>query len=236
MLRSSWIASELLTTFTQEHKLASVSLIPKSPPLSPGGIFRVVSRDETESERVLWDRSVEGRFPEAKEVKQAVRDVVNPDKDLGHSDKKDVESTQVKVDCVECKEKEDAVNASTAIDPTVQTVQVVPSAFHDTNIISIEYSTGPTIYSPDNKMHTAMYYTNELLTMVYERNAWWKERKDTQLDSMSDSDVPAAIDGVRLIPIRGDVGVFVSSTLFDLAPFLETFLSNSIPNHSNNTF
>jgi selenoprotein W-related protein len=31
---------------------------------------------------------VSGRFPDIKELKQLVRDVVNPEKDLGHSDKK----------------------------------------------------------------------------------------------------------------------------------------------------
>lgn len=225
MLRSSWIASELLTTFAQEHKLASVTLIPKGPPLSHGGIFRVVSRDETDLETVLWDRSVEGRFPEAKDVKQAVRDVVNPEKDLGHSDKKDVDSTQVKIDCVECKEKEDAASTSTAIAVTAQSTQTVPSAFHDTNTISIEYSTGPAIYSPDNRLHRAMYYTNELLNMVYERNMWWKENKDMQSDSMANADVPASIDGVTLVPMRGDVGVFVSLTPCSIWLLLETVLT-----------
>ena len=70
---------------------------------------------------VLWDRKEQGRFPESKEVKQLVRDCVNPNKDLGHSDKdtKQISSskddldkvgtnTNVKeVDCVECKENEE---------------------------------------------------------------------------------------------------------------------------------
>jgi selenoprotein W-related protein len=34
----------------------------------------------------VWSRKEEGRFPEAKELKQRVRDRVAPDKDLGHSD------------------------------------------------------------------------------------------------------------------------------------------------------
>jgi len=42
--------------------------------------------DESEEVDVLWDRKATGRFPEAKEVKQRVRDRVSPARDLGHSD------------------------------------------------------------------------------------------------------------------------------------------------------
>ena len=35
----------------------------------------------------LFDRKEHGRFPEIKELKQLVRDRVDPDRDLGHSDK-----------------------------------------------------------------------------------------------------------------------------------------------------
>ena len=41
---------------------------------------------KTGIEEVLWDRKTEGRFPEAKELKQRVRDVIDPGKDLGHSE------------------------------------------------------------------------------------------------------------------------------------------------------
>ncbi|NIS09184.1 MAG: selenoprotein, partial [Candidatus Dadabacteria bacterium] len=37
-------------------------------------------------DKVLWSRKQEGRFPDIKELKQIVRDVVAPDKNLGHSD------------------------------------------------------------------------------------------------------------------------------------------------------
>ena len=36
--------------------------------------------------QILFDRAVEGRFPEPKELKQAIRDRVEPSRDLGHSD------------------------------------------------------------------------------------------------------------------------------------------------------
>ena len=36
-------------------------------------------------EQTVWDRTVDGGFPEAKELKQRVRDIVAPSMDLGHS-------------------------------------------------------------------------------------------------------------------------------------------------------
>ena len=75
LLRAAWLAQELLTTF--EEELGGVTLIPGT-----GGIFEARC-----GERVLWSRKAEGRFPEAKELKQRVRDVVAPARDLGHSDR-----------------------------------------------------------------------------------------------------------------------------------------------------
>lgn len=75
MLRAAWLAQELLTTFEQE--IGGVTLIPGT-----GGTFEV--RHGTEA---LWSRRQEGRFPEAKEIKQRVRDAIAPDKPLGHSDR-----------------------------------------------------------------------------------------------------------------------------------------------------
>ena len=37
---------------------------------------------------LLWDRTSEGRFPEAKELKRLIRNTLVPAKDLGHSDVK----------------------------------------------------------------------------------------------------------------------------------------------------
>ncbi|MDZ7933648.1 MAG: Rdx family protein [Emticicia sp.] len=36
----------------------------------------------------FFDRKREGHFPEIKELKQLVRDLIAPEKSLGHSDKK----------------------------------------------------------------------------------------------------------------------------------------------------
>jgi selenoprotein W-related protein len=77
MLRAAWLAQELLTTF--EEELGGVTLVP-----GLGGIFVV----RTAGGEVLWSRKDEGRFPEAAEIKQRVRDRVAPDRPLGHSDRK----------------------------------------------------------------------------------------------------------------------------------------------------
>lgn len=42
--------------------------------------------DEPEA-KVLWDRKVDGGFPETKELKRRVRDVIEPGRDLGHVDR-----------------------------------------------------------------------------------------------------------------------------------------------------
>ncbi len=40
-----------------------------------------------EKKAVLWDRKVDGGFPETKELKRRVRDVIEPGRDLGHVDR-----------------------------------------------------------------------------------------------------------------------------------------------------
>lgn len=81
LLRAGWTAQELLVTF--EDELGGVTLIPGT-----GGVF-----DVTVDGTVAWSRKVEGRFPELKELKQRIRDVVAPERPLGHSDKKVVDDT-----------------------------------------------------------------------------------------------------------------------------------------------
>jgi selenoprotein W-related protein len=77
MLRAAYFAQELLTTFTDD--VGGVMLQPSEV----NGTFRI-SIDGME----IFDRKKIGRFPEPKELKQQVRDIVNPGKDLGHSDRK----------------------------------------------------------------------------------------------------------------------------------------------------
>lgn len=69
------MAQELLTTFQED--LVEVALCPGS-----GGVFIVELDDE-----ILFSRKDAGRFPESKELKQLVRDRVDPQRDLGHSDR-----------------------------------------------------------------------------------------------------------------------------------------------------
>ncbi|HSI24073.1 MAG TPA: SelT/SelW/SelH family protein [Methylotenera sp.] len=75
LLRAAWLAQELLTTF--EADLAGVNLMPGT-----GGILEVRLNGV-----VLFNRKQVGRFPESKELKQLIRDVIAPDRDLGHSDR-----------------------------------------------------------------------------------------------------------------------------------------------------
>ena len=77
LLRAAWLAQELLTTF--EEDLGGVTLVPGT-----GGVFIV--RDDGGA--VLWSRKDEGRFPEAAELKQRVRDAIAPERPLGHSERK----------------------------------------------------------------------------------------------------------------------------------------------------
>jgi selenoprotein W-related protein len=75
LLRAAWLAQELLTTFAGE--LGEVALQPGTQ-----GIFEVRLDGE-----LLWSRQREGRFPEAKEIKQRVRDKIAPERSLGHSER-----------------------------------------------------------------------------------------------------------------------------------------------------
>ena len=75
MLRAAWLAQELLQTFGQD--LGSVTLVPGT-----GGIF-VITVDGTQ----IWERKADGGFPEAKVLKQRLRDVVWPERNLGHADR-----------------------------------------------------------------------------------------------------------------------------------------------------
>ncbi|KAI8218781.1 hypothetical protein K4K54_010050 [Colletotrichum sp. SAR 10_86] len=79
-------AQELLSTFSTS--LGEVALQP-----STGGTFTVTLTHQppgaaTTSSTILWDRKTEGGFPETKELKRRLRDVIEPDRDLGHVDRK----------------------------------------------------------------------------------------------------------------------------------------------------
>lgn len=77
LLRSSWMAQELLGTFAED--IAAVTLIPDGT----GGVFQI----DIDGDRI-WDRKTDGGFPEISQLKQLVRDRIAPERDLGHIDRK----------------------------------------------------------------------------------------------------------------------------------------------------
>lgn len=99
-LRAAYYAQELLQTFGTA--LGEVALVP-----STGGEFVVAlthlpaPQDEAAQDKaeetakgefgvqrsVLWDRKVDGGFPETKVLKGRVRDLVEPGRGLGHTDR-----------------------------------------------------------------------------------------------------------------------------------------------------
>lgn len=75
MLRAAWMAQEILSGFWEQ--LAKVSLVPAEE----GGHFSICVGD-----REIWERKRDGGFPNPKELKQRVRDVLDPERDLGHAE------------------------------------------------------------------------------------------------------------------------------------------------------
>jgi selenoprotein W-related protein len=75
MMRAAWLAQEILTTFSEN--IGEVALQPGS-----GGVLEIRLNDE-----LIFSRKESSRFPEAKEIKQLIRDRIDPDRDLGHSDR-----------------------------------------------------------------------------------------------------------------------------------------------------
>lgn len=79
LLRSGWMAQELLSTFATE--LCQVTLVPGT-----GGIFEIHLDGE-----LIWERKRDGGFPDIRLLKQMVRDRIDPDRDLGHVDRINLE-------------------------------------------------------------------------------------------------------------------------------------------------
>lgn len=77
MLRAAYMAQEILSTFSDD--VHAVALIPSET----SGKYTICVDDE-----ILFDRKTKEQFPEIKELKQLIRDRINPDKNLGHSEKK----------------------------------------------------------------------------------------------------------------------------------------------------
>lgn len=75
LLRSAWMAQEVLSTFGTE--LASVALVPAT-----GGVFTIHF-----DEALVWERKANGGFPDSRVLKQMVRDRIDPERNLGHIDR-----------------------------------------------------------------------------------------------------------------------------------------------------
>ena len=77
LLRAAYMAQEILTTFSDDIKRVSLQ------PSETAGAYKIFIDDKK-----IFDRTEYNRFPEIKEIKQMVRDIVNPGKSLGHADRK----------------------------------------------------------------------------------------------------------------------------------------------------
>ncbi|KAF7510737.1 hypothetical protein GJ744_006103 [Endocarpon pusillum] len=100
-LRAAYYAQELLSTFSLA--LGEVALIPSTSGTFVVNLFLAQQpqplpcTEELGSEKggaavaaqehVLWDRKIDGGFPETKELKRRVRDLVEPGRGLGHVDR-----------------------------------------------------------------------------------------------------------------------------------------------------
>ena len=72
--RATWIAQELLQTFSDD--LTEVALVPAAP-----GTLEVWAGSE-----LVWSRAKGESVPEVKALKAKLRDVISPEKSLGHSE------------------------------------------------------------------------------------------------------------------------------------------------------
>ncbi|KAI9510430.1 Rdx family-domain-containing protein [Russula earlei] len=84
--RATWTSTELFVTFPPPA-LQSITIVPLDAEDTVGR-FRIWLRMNEDAPPILvWDRKVEGHFPELKDLKQRIRDHIQPGRSLGHSDK-----------------------------------------------------------------------------------------------------------------------------------------------------
>ncbi|KAG9769020.1 hypothetical protein KCU88_g7019, partial [Aureobasidium melanogenum] len=113
-LRAAYYAQELLQTFSTS--IGEVALIPVTGGIFAVTMTHALPQPQTQAqetegnansvadananaepekgsttvtitETVLWDRKTDGGFPETKELKNRVRNIIDPDRDLGHIDR-----------------------------------------------------------------------------------------------------------------------------------------------------
>jgi selenoprotein W-related protein len=151
MLKAFWLAQELLTTFEQD--LDAVTVIPSDSK----GIFEIKINNTT-----LWDRKEQGGFPAVKELKQIVRDRMDPSMYLGHSDtlerRTEVEGTTSSI------KRDDTYGIFQFSDPT--TTQISPTVL---DVCSTPHPTVTIYYCTGCRwLLRAAYFGQELLTTFSE--------------------------------------------------------------------
>ena len=72
--RATWISQELLSTF--ESDLSSITLVP-----SESGVFNISC-----NQSLIFSRKEENGFIDVAIIKQRIRDLIDPDRSLGHVD------------------------------------------------------------------------------------------------------------------------------------------------------
>ncbi len=77
-LRAFYLAQEVLQTF--EVEFTDIHLQPGT-----GGHFQIKV-----DAQLVWCRKLDGGFPEPKVLKQRIRDLIAPERELGHNDRNSI--------------------------------------------------------------------------------------------------------------------------------------------------
>lgn len=156
-LRSFWLGQELLSTFAKDPALSAVTLQPSRPSVNEAARFRIslskVNQDN-DPPLVIWDRKEQGGFPESKLLKQLVRDELNPDKFLGHSDTSKAQEEQKE----QANQPEEVIDLSAEVPPPIDTTVVAKDLVASTPHIAITYCAGC------QWMLRAAYFAQELMS------------------------------------------------------------------------
>jgi selenoprotein W-related protein len=126
------MAQELLTTFQDDSKLQALSILPSSN----SGQFTVTLYSQSDSV-VLWDRKEKGCFPEMKQLKQLLRDQVEPTRNLGHSDTEERKTHGEEASVMESEAKNIPSSSLSSVPFTLPKLQNAPSPN-----VAIVYCTG----------------------------------------------------------------------------------------------
>ena len=154
MLKSFWMAQELLTTF--EDEIDAITIIPSS---STNGVYNIQLSQttfdpETNTRKEIWNRKEKGGFPSPKELKQTIRDQIASNKFLGHSDTEERQEEEAEGGGTEST----AATSSSSNDESVEAEGPWPWETTPAPAVSITYCTGC------KWLLRAAYYGQELLT------------------------------------------------------------------------